>query len=159
MARRRGDNEEHLAKTAVILGAGASASEGAPLQGALFDEYVGHIGKRRTADPSDERLWQFFGEFFGVDVRAPGAGPHQFPTFEEALGILELAISQEERFRGRNGAPLSQTWDKALLQQVREDLILLIAEVLKERLRGVGEHHRRLLEGLGEEELRRLGYG
>lgn len=124
----------------VFLGAGASTAKGAPLQGDLFKEYFSC--KTHESHPTYPELKSFFKKFFGVD--GGNLGSKLFPTFEEVLGILEIALNREEGFRD---------CDKRRIQQIREDLIFLIATVIDEKLRGVGrEYHTRLVQRLKEED-------
>ena len=88
--------------TVIIFGAGASAAEGAPLQGALFSDYFGlnlgvHVIKRIAK--MDAELRQFFGAFFGINGPIPRKAKKRHPTFEEALGIVELALQRGESFQ------------------------------------------------------------
>ena len=79
----------------VFLGAGASKSDGAPIQSELFGDYFSKLTGTSRSDP----LSTFFNDFFGIDVNS--GPPHdEYPTFEEVLGVLELAISRNESFRG-----------------------------------------------------------
>ncbi len=133
-------------RTAIVLGAGASAAEGAPLQTALFREFSSCISRQRS-QRANSNIQAFFGDFFGFDIRDPGAESHNFPTFEEVLGILEIADSQEDCFRSAT----RRSWDTARIQKTRQDLILLIAEVLERKLQSEGKHHRLLLQNLGRQ--------
>ncbi|NLW67931.1 MAG: hypothetical protein GXY28_09045 [Bacteriovoracaceae bacterium] len=129
----------------IFLGAGASASEGAPVQKDLFREFFrpgGGYG-RRTAGIA--RLAKFFQDFFGLDVRSDSPGV-LFPSFEETLGVLEIAIDRGESFRGYSVA--SQAPD---VQTLKEDLIFLIALVLNRTLMAPKGHHRDLVRRLADE--------
>ena len=90
------------ARKIVILGAGASAADGAPLQAGLFAKYA-EIMRRKRDDvlhPSSEAdLRTFFDLFWGVDIDSIDLAAQHFPTFEEALGLLEMADSRGEFFR------------------------------------------------------------
>jgi len=135
------------AKTVIFLGAGASAAEGAPVQGKLFHEYV-LFERRALSHEINHHLVKFFRHFFGLDILDPHAETYSFPTFEEVLGILELADSQEEYFRSPSTGLERRHWDAAQIKRTRRALILLIAEVLDWKLRDEGSHHRRLLQNL-----------
>lgn len=67
-------------KTAIFLGAGASAAEGAPMQSQLFKDYFGskNIDKQLHMY---EVLGHFFKQVFQLDVTKPAG--KEFPTFEE----------------------------------------------------------------------------
>ena len=93
--------------TTIFLGARASAAEGAPMQGAVFERYLPSL-----MDPDAVRLAQtqwypkralptFFRDMFAIDIHRTDPSTIEFPTFEEALGVLELAIARGERFLRR----------------------------------------------------------
>jgi NAD-dependent SIR2 family protein deacetylase len=131
-------------KEVIFLGAGASAADGAPLQNELFKDYFTKKPSKRTTN--DEDLCKFFNDFFGID---PSNNPHNcdFPTFEEILGILELSLSRYESFRGYPLIPQNPK-----IQIIREQIIFLIAKILKDRLqvRG-GSNHKILVKRLIDE--------
>lgn len=111
-----------MTENVIILGAGASCAEGAPPQKELFNNYF-HLedfwDKKR-----EERLESFFKTFFGVDFQKKYEN-YEFPTFEEAIGVIELALNRNESFRlPRDFAGGNN------LQKIRDDLVFLIAEVL-----------------------------
>jgi hypothetical protein len=134
----------------IFLGAGASASEGAPLQGDLFREYFQFwqtgVNHRINAE-MNQRLVEFFAKFFGIDIKSGDLNDVYFPTFEEILGILELALNRGESFKDYSLSP-----DKPRIQRIREDLIFLIAIILDKKLRREGVHHKKLLNRLKNEE-------
>lgn len=84
-----------MKRAAFIFGAGASASAGLPVQACLLKDYFqdGSAG----SDSFRNELASFFNDFFDIDVRQFDHST-RFPTFEEALGIIELAIEKEETF-------------------------------------------------------------
>ena len=129
----------------IFLGAGASASEGAPVQKDLFREFFRPSCGCRHQGPNIDRLAKFFRDFFGIDVQN---GPPEalFPSFEETLGMLEMAMDRSESFRGYSVA--SQAPD---VQTLREDLIFLIALVLNRTLERPRGHHRELVARLAAE--------
>jgi hypothetical protein len=85
-------------KYAIFLGAGASAAEGAPVQNKLFKSYF----KLKIKDSEKERrrikeeLEQFFLAIFNIDFKYGKIGKSAFPTFEEAIGILDLLGTRKE---------------------------------------------------------------
>jgi hypothetical protein len=136
-------------KDIIFLGAGASASEGAPLQGDLFKEYFRFCQARndyRVNNDMNNRLVEFFKTFFGIDINRKNLNSVSFPTFEEILGMLELALNRQESFKD-----YSLTADRPRIQQIREDLIFLIAIILDEKLRGEAKHHKKLVNRLKKE--------
>jgi len=134
----------------IFLGAGASASEGAPLQGDLFREYFRSYQTEndyRINSEMDQRLVRFFKTFFGIDIKLKNLNSFSFPTFEEILGMLELALNKEESFKDYSLTP-----DKPKIQRIREDLIFLIAIILDKKLCGEVKHHKKLVNRLEEEQ-------
>lgn len=107
----------------VFLGAGASASDGAPIQNKLFKEYFSS-----NPESISPVLKKFFDDFYGIDTSKNPASV-EYPSFEELLGILEISLSRGESFRGYPITPLNP-----YIQRLREELIFLIAKILKETL-------------------------
>src|SRR5688572_25186507 len=89
-------------KYAIFLGAGASAAEGAPIQSNLFRDYF-QLLKRRGGHYSSEHereLATFFQLMFDIDVDDDASlKVAKFPTYEEALGVLDLADLKNESFK------------------------------------------------------------
>src|SRR5438270_8172542 len=85
--------------TVIFLGAGASKAEGAPLQGELFRDYFSSAQFRTSADEMDRELATFFSLMFGIDVDHGNMSRINFPTFEEVLGLTDIAILRKEAFR------------------------------------------------------------
>jgi hypothetical protein len=84
-----------VSRFVLFLGAGASAAEGAPMQRDLFTSYFGEV-----AETGDQQVWaeevaNFFLRAFAVDVRRI-AEHERLPTFEEVLGMIDLATSRNE---------------------------------------------------------------
>ncbi|HQI00958.1 MAG TPA: SIR2 family protein [Deltaproteobacteria bacterium] len=129
----------------IVLGAGASASEGAPVQKDLFAEFFRTDSGYPRNPASIERLHRFFKQFFGVDIKGPVDGII-FPSFEEVLGILEIAIDRGESFKGYSAMIRSPD-----VQTIREDLIFLIALVLNRTLMEPKGYHRALVKRLTDE--------
>lgn len=99
-----------MSKTIIFLGAGASKAEGAPLQAELFSSYVEAINSQPYKDnkrfkSTKHNVEEFFKTFFGIDIESLPEGDSTindlFPTFEEALGVLDLAISKNELYRAQ----------------------------------------------------------
>lgn len=129
----------------IVLGAGASASEGAPVQKGLFAEFFRTDSGYPRNPASIERLCLFFKEFFGIDIKGSAEGII-FPSFEEVLGILEIAIDRGESFKGYSAMIRSPD-----VQTIREDLIFLIALVLNRTLMEPKGYHRALVKRLVDE--------
>src|ERR1700720_2791780 len=88
-----------MADTAIFLGAGASKSEGAPLQGELFKEYFSSDDFRGKDTKMNRELADFFSEMFKLNVKDRHLTNDSFPTFEEVLGLTDLAILRKEAFK------------------------------------------------------------
>jgi NAD-dependent SIR2 family protein deacetylase len=135
--------------TVIFLGAGASASDGAPIQSQLFREYFKHSRKKGPDDPGhdwDRDLVAFFSLFFGIDLDAVNLDVVEFPTFEEILGILEIADSQGESFRDLPGPRLIRD-GTSQISHLHDVLVFSIAEILHEKL-NTRRTHDKLVESL-----------
>ena len=53
----------------------------------------------------DQRLVEFFETFFGIGIKSGDLDNVSFPTFEEILGMLELALNREESFKDYSLTP------------------------------------------------------
>jgi len=126
------------ANKVIILGAGASRADWAPLQGDLFRKYA-EIVQRDAHNilhaASEGELRTYFDFFWGADIDAPDLSTQHFPTFEEALGLLELANTRGEFFKSFGGLQTEAT----RAQEIRGHLVNLIALVLDDSLR-LGAH-------------------
>jgi hypothetical protein len=138
----------------IFLGAGASKAEGAPVQSGLFQKYFELCKPDVYSNPHEKTLYDrmrnFFNGFFGINVDVDNLAGSSFPTFEEALGVLELAIKREESFKGWSSkSPNSDI----KIQRYRRSLISLITIVLERALRGEAKHHDELVKRLKQESL------
>jgi hypothetical protein len=122
-------NEEKTAneiEQVIVLGAGASASEKAPVQNMLFSEFM-EVLRSRVLDISQDQvniIVDYFKFFWGIDVY--DNIQHNYPTFEECLGMLDLAYSRGEGFK------CGYTREK--INKSRNSLIYLIANILYYKL-------------------------
>jgi NAD-dependent SIR2 family protein deacetylase len=120
----------------VFLGAGASAADAAPIQSTLFREYFRHLRNRReihlgqTSWSPETALPIFMDEFFGIDTRKDDIDSIQFPTFEEALAVLELAIQRREGFGQMSYGMGNTPRDYPTMQQMRFILIQVLTTVI-----------------------------
>ncbi len=128
----------------IFLGAGASAADGAPDQKRLFKDY---FENGPHEDVFTTSLSQFFKDFFGIDTRN-NLDDIDFPTFEEILGILELSLNRYESFRNY---PLIPQDPK--VQNIREQIIFLIARILKHKLQSGRRTHDALITRLKSQSL------
>ena len=135
------------ANKVIILGAGASAADGAPLQAGLFRRYADII-QRNQANmvhaSSESELRTFFTLFWGANIDDPNWTAQHFPTFEEALGLLEMANARGEFFKGFGGLQTEANRG----QEMRAHLSNLIAVVLDDALQKAPQTHTNLVAGL-----------
>lgn len=135
-----------MVDTAIFLGAGASCAEGAPSQGRLFAEYFSSKEFRESNDQMDLELAAFFFEMFKLDVKRPDIADVVFPTFEEVLGLTDLAIMRKEAFRHFDIG--NRNPDSGRLRFVAQYLVFLVAKVLHAKLGDRAKFHRNLVEAL-----------
>src|SRR5438552_1399 len=93
-------------KTLIFLGAGASASDGAPLQKYLFRDYFKMIKGATGHDNMDRDLAFYFSSIFGLDCVNGNLETMVFPTFEEAIGIVDLALLRNESIKSLSSISL-----------------------------------------------------
>ncbi|MDI6886241.1 MAG: hypothetical protein QMD22_07885 [archaeon] len=135
-------------KQIIILGAGASKSEGAPLQNELFLEFfdIYKTLKKKSVWTVTERqenaIFSFFKDFWGIDIDNYKDQRGNFPTFEECLSVLDLAYLRAESFKG---------YTKDKINEIRSGLIFLIATVLDEKLKEKIIYHQKLVDRLKRE--------
>jgi hypothetical protein len=132
-------------ETAIFLGAGASKADGAPLQGELFREYFSMNRDPYYVDEMDRELTSFFGEMFHIDVNGD-LTEVIFPTFEEVLGLTDLAILRKESFR--NFDIENRATNSGRLRFIAQYLVFLLAKVLDSKLEYRPTYHRRLVNAL-----------
>jgi hypothetical protein len=132
-------------ETAIFLGAGASKAEGAPLQGEMFREYFSEPGYKTSKDKMDLELAAFFLQMFGIDV-CLDTTKINFPTFEEVLGLTDLAILRKEAFR--NFDIENRAINSGRLRFIAQYLVFLVAKVLDTKLKGRATAHRKLVAAL-----------
>jgi hypothetical protein len=113
-------------KTAIFLGAGASSEDGAPLQSEIFNKYFTGLRKDGYPRGEDEEraLIKYFQKMFGIDVTACDSSTI-FPTFEEAMGILDLAVIRNEIYKG---------FTNQETRSLREYLVKLMTRVIGDEL-------------------------
>ena len=139
-----------MRKTAIFLGGGASAAEGAPVQSMLFKKYF--TAFRAENNYSDctlvSELRAYFKQMFFIDVLQDDLEKIYFPTFEEAIGLLDLAVRKRQSFKDfdlENLAPNSNR-----IGYIRQYLVLLMAEVLEDKTAVVRGFHRDLVDHLAD---------
>jgi SIR2-like domain len=135
-----------MADTAIFLGAGASKAEGAPLQGELFQDYFSSSLFQDSHESMDRELATFFLEMFQIDVDHGDLSKIRFPTFEEVLGLSDLAIMRKEAFRHFDIENRAE--NSGRLRFIAQYLVFLVAKVLDSKLQGRAIFHRRLVTNL-----------
>jgi NAD-dependent SIR2 family protein deacetylase len=146
-----------MVHTAIFLGAGASKAEGAPLQGELFQEYFSSPLFKNSAEEMDRELATFFALMFQIDVDHDDIPNIKFPTFEEVLGLTDLAIMRKESFR--NFDIDNRATNSGRLRFIAQYLVFLVAKVLDAKLRGRADLHRQLVSALhNANELRNIAF-
>lgn len=100
-----------MVKNVFVFGAGASIEEGLPSQEDLLKTYF----KYTKIDDINRTLIPYFRDFFNINIDEENV---LFPSFEEALGILEIAIEKEEVF--------DRTYSFEDLQKIKKYLVLSI---------------------------------
>lgn len=139
-------HDRHNHTTVIVLGAGASAADGAPVQSALLPEYFRDAEiQARVQGEMNDALRRYFRDVWGVNTGGDLATA-KFPTFEEALGLLDIAESRRELFRGMGDDP-----HVTGMQELRNHLINLIALILEKKLRGPCPFHHQLVCHLQED--------
>ena len=139
-----------MRKTAIFLGGGASAAEGAPVQSMIFKKYFTAL--RAENNYSDctlvRELRAYFKQMFYIDVLQDDLDKIHFPTFEEAIGLLDLAVRKRQSFKNFDLENLAQNSNR--IGYIRQYLVLLMAEVLEDKTSVVRGYHRELVEHLNE---------
>lgn len=140
-----------MKKTVIFLGAGASKADGAPLQRELFKSYFRACEDESLNTKYDlsnsnikELVDSFFKNFFDMEGDLKSC-EYEFPTFEEALGVLDLAIERNEKYRQ----------DLGNLYAYRNALIFSMAQSIQFRISAAhksihGESHAKLVDKLYE---------
>lgn len=133
-------------QTAIFLGAGASAAEGAPIQSQLFEKYFSTRNIVKYPAMYKE-LSQFFKTIFSIDL-SKSFKNITFPTFEEALGVLDLLEMRRESLRGFDFAGGAQQANRT--QLIRLYLTLAMSKAISDGLKMTNQPpwHRKLANNL-----------
>ena len=133
-------------KTMIFLGAGASAAEGAPVQSKLFQEYFERRNKQNDYCTYDHQIAHLFINLFGIDVRKENLEDIIFPTFEEVLGLLDIAKIKDQSFvELENNTMVGNSNQVA---ENRDNLIILLAKCLHDTLNVENKYHSMLIKNL-----------
>jgi NAD-dependent SIR2 family protein deacetylase len=138
-------------KTAIFLGAGASAAEGAPIQGNLFKDYLASVRGADKRSKMYRELAAFFRAMFNVEVKSDELHKTVFPTFEEALGVLDLSETRRESFRLFDLENVTNNSNR--IRFVRQYLVLAMAKAIADKLQGGNRFHKPLVRNLQEKNL------
>lgn len=123
-----------MKKHVFIFGAGASKDEGLPIQEELLYSYF----TKQHHDQFRAIIAQYFHDFFNLDINK--VSKQQIPTFEEALGIIEAALDNEQSF-GPN-------YTQRSLRQLRTALIMAMGISIEHCSRNTNHTHQRLTQAL-----------
>lgn len=137
-------------KISIFLGAGASAAENLPIQNELFSEYFRKLKKDDFKSDMNMELYKFFKQMFNIDIIKDDMEKAEFPTFEEVLGLLDLAEQRREGFRNFGLENLSKKSDS--IRFLRQYIILLMARAIY-KSEGGNNYHKILVENLLKEDL------
>ncbi|MDO8501591.1 MAG: SIR2 family protein [Gemmatimonadaceae bacterium] len=129
-------------KIVVFTGAGAGRADGIPLQTELFEQFFSRVPANARRAQLVTTVADFFSRAFEIDART--ARGHTLPTFEEALGILDLAIAREETILsiGDGATGISA------LRSARRELILSLAATIGHEPSIGGTVHAQLVKAL-----------
>lgn len=138
------DNIEQV----IVLGAGASITDDAPSQADLFKKFFEYYRTNKDSvinsisKDQEKLLVHFFDKFWDIDIE--NNNNYQFPTFEECLGVLDLAYIRRESFKGLSRDEIKDT---------RNALIFLIGKILDETLKNKPtiNNHKKLIDKLIDE--------
>jgi hypothetical protein len=94
----------------------------------------------------DRELATFFQLMFQIDVDHGDILKTSFPTFEEVLGLTDLAIMRKEAFRHFDIE--NRAVNSGRLRFIAQYLVFLVAKVLDSKLQGSAPVHRQLVTAL-----------
>ncbi|MGL4912892.1 MAG: SIR2 family protein [Romboutsia sp.] len=135
----------------IFLGAGASAAENSPIQNELFSEYFASLTPKDFQNDMNKELYRFFKQMFKIDVINDDMEKVNFPTFEEVLGLLDLAEQRRESFKNFGLETLNRRSDS--IRFLRQYLILLMARAIHKTEDRRNEYHKMLVDNLLKENL------
>ena len=130
----------------IFLGAGASAAENLPIQNELFSRYFKYTLPNHPHSEMNIKLREFFKEVFNIDVLKDDIDKINFPTFEEVLGILDMAEQRNEAFK--NFGTDTYNNKNGSINLMRQYLILLTANSINNANKNSNKYHELLLKNL-----------
>lgn len=134
-------------KITIFLGAGASAAENLPIQNELFSEYFKYLKASDYDKEMNKELHRFFKQMFNIDLKKDNIDKINFPTFEEVLGLLDLAEQRREFFKNFALEIVNKESDS--IRFVRQYLILLMAYSVNKK--NTNKYHKMLVNNLLKE--------
>jgi len=137
-----------VVKTAIFLGGGASAAAMAPVQADLFREYFRLVRDSDSVINSEmyREVTAYFATLFDIDITKNDVENLLFPTFEEALGILDLAVRRREALKDFDLENISKNSNR--IGFLRQYLVLLMAAVLDYKSSDPRDLHCSMIQGL-----------
>lgn len=138
-------------KIAIFLGAGASAAEHCPIQNQLFVEYFKSLTKEDYEHEMNKELYKFFKLMFNIDIINDDIEKISFPTFEEVLGLIDLAEQRRESFKNFRIEIFNNKSDS--IRILRQYLILLMAKSLHDCDKNNNYYHKTLIDNLLKEDI------
>lgn len=132
----------------IFLGAGASAAENSPIQNELFSEYFKSLTPKDFDSDMNKELYKFFKQMFNIDIINDDMEKVNFPTFEEVLGLLDLAEQRRECFKNFALEPLNKKNNS--IRFLRQYLILLMAKAIHKSEGRRNEYHKMLVNNLSK---------
>ena len=135
-----------MMKICIFLGAGASAAENLPIQNEIFSRYFKYNLPKHPDSEMNKKLVDFFKEIFNIDVLDDNIDKVNFPTFEEVLGILDMADQRMEAFK--NFGTDTYNNKNTSINLLRQYLILLTANSINNASKESNKYHELLLKNL-----------
>ena len=136
----------------IFLGAGASAAENLPIQNELFSQYFKYILPKDKDKKMNKELAKFFKDLFFIDVVNQDVEKINFPTFEEVLGVLDLAEEKRESFKHYKSESYNDD-NNTSISYIRQCLIMLTAYSLNNANSSSNSYHKLLISNLIKENL------
>lgn len=94
----------------------------------------------------DSELATYFDQIFGIDCDSGNLDAIQFPTFEEALGVVDLALLRNESLKDFHN--INRACNSNRIGFIRQYLVFLLARVIDSKLQQSKDIHKRLILNL-----------
>ncbi len=112
----------------------------------MFTEYFASDAFKNSYKDIDRELATFFLCNFRIDLDHQDISSISFPTFEEVLGLVDLAILRKESFREFEIE--NRASNSGRLRFIGQYLVFLLARVLDDKLKGHNGIHQKLVRTL-----------